>query len=182
MHLPWYDAPAYATRMNEATATSTLRALRRVLRAAEIGNRKLAAATGLTPSQLLVLRDIDSRQPVTPGSLARALDFSQATITAIVDRLEARGLVQRRRSDRDRRRFHLTILDAGRAMLKSAPDPLQTVFTSRFAALLPWEQAMLLAAAERLSTLMGAEGIDAAPLLDSGRIDRSAPAEAGIDG
>ncbi len=162
--------------MNQAIATATLRALRRVLRATEIGNRHLATATGLTPSQLLVLRDIDRRQPVTPGAIAQELDFSQATITTIVDRLEARGLVRRQRGERDRRQFYLSTLDAGRDMLKNAPDPLQTVFTSRFVALPPWEQAMLLAAVERLSALMGVEGIDAAPLLDSGRIDRSDPA------
>lgn len=170
-------ASFYAARaMSQTIATSTLRALRRVLRATEIGNRKLATATGLTPSQLLVLHEIDHRQPVTPGAIAQALDFSQATITVIVDRLEARGLVQRRRGERDRRQFHLSMLAAGSEVLNNAPDPLQTVFTSRFAELPPWEQAMLLAAAERLAALMGAEGIDAAPLLDSGRIDRPDPA------
>lgn len=164
-----------ADDMSQTVAASTLRALRRVLRATEIGNRQLATETGLTPSQLLVLSDIGARQPVTPGSVARALEFSQATITVIVDRLEARGLVERRRGERDRRRFQLCILPAGEEALEQAPDPLQAVFTTRFVALPPWEQAMILAAIERLAALMGAEGIDAAPLLDSGRIDRSGP-------
>ena len=177
MRLVRCRASLYAGRaMNQTIATSTLRALRRVLRATEIGNRKLAAITGLTPSQLLVLHEIDQRQPVTPGAIAQALDFSQATITVIVDRLESHGLVQRRRSERDRRQFHLRMLEAGQEVLNNAPDPLQTVFTSRFSELPPWEQAMLLAAAERLSALMGADDIDAAPLLDSGRIDRPDPA------
>ena len=163
--------------MHSAIASSTLRALRRMLRATEIGNRQLAATTGLTPSQLMVLREIDSHPAVTPGEIAQTLEFSQATITAIVDRLEARGLVRRRRGERDRRQFHLDTLDSGREALKNAPDPLQSLFTERFSALPPWEQAMLLAAVERLSLLLGAEGIDAAPLLDSGRIDRSGPTE-----
>jgi len=38
-----------------------------------------------------------------------------------------------------------------------------------------WEQAMILAATERLAMLMDADRIDAAPLLDSGAIDRSEP-------
>ncbi|HRE35414.1 MAG TPA: MarR family transcriptional regulator, partial [Sphingopyxis terrae] len=44
--------------MESEIANATLRALRRILRATETGSRKLGAATGLTPSQLLVLRDV----------------------------------------------------------------------------------------------------------------------------
>ncbi|WP_157080357.1 MarR family winged helix-turn-helix transcriptional regulator, partial [Sphingobium cloacae] len=89
-----------------------MRALRRVLRATEIGSRQLATATGLTPSQLLVLREIDIRQSATPGTIAQALQFSQATITTIVDRLESLGFVQRQRSEKDKRQFHLSALPA----------------------------------------------------------------------
>ncbi|BAV64345.1 MarR family winged helix-turn-helix transcriptional regulator [Sphingobium cloacae] len=153
-----------------------MRALRRVLRATEIGSRQLATATGLTPSQLLVLREIDIRQSATPGTIAQALQFSQATITTIVDRLESLGFVQRQRSEKDKRQFHLSALPASKAAIADAPDPLQTTFTDRFVALPPWEQAMILAAVERLATLMDAQNIDAAPLLDSGLIDRSGPA------
>lgn len=157
-------------------ASLTLRALRRVLRATEIGSRQLATATGLTPSQLLVLREIDMRDSATPGSIAHTLQFSQATITTIVDRLESLGFVQRQRSERDKRQFHLKTLPGGKAALADAPDPLQMTFTERFVALPPWEQAMILAAVERLAMLMDAQNIDAAPLLDSGLIDRSGPA------
>ena len=80
--------------MDSEIASLTLRALRRVLRATEIGSRQLATTTGLTPSQLLVLREIDARLSVTPSAVAQALQFSQATITAIVDRLVALGFVQ----------------------------------------------------------------------------------------
>lgn len=162
--------------MSNEIASLTLRALRRVLRATDIGSRQLASRTGLTPSQLLVLREIDARGSATPRAVAQALQFSQATITAIVDRLEALGFVQRQRSEVDKRQFHLSVLPVGKAAIADAPDPLQMTFTARFEALPPWEQAMILAAAERLATLMDAQNIDAAPLLDSGLIDRSRPA------
>ncbi len=166
-------------RMDSEIASLTLRALRRVLRATEIGSRQLATATGLTPSQLLVLREIDARQGATPGTIAQALQFSQATITTIVDRLEALGFVQRQRSDRDKRQFLLSMLPEGKVALANAPDPLQVTFIDRFAALPPWEQAMILAAMERLAVLMDAHHIEAAPLLDSGAIDRLSPARPG---
>ncbi|CCW19638.1 Putative regulatory protein associated with the ectoine operon [Sphingobium indicum BiD32] len=167
--------PFYISLMNSDIASLTLRALRRVLRATEIGSRRLANATGLTPSQWLVLREIDSRDSATPGTIAQALQFSQATITTIVDRLQELGFVQRQRSERDKRQFILSALPPGRAALTDAPDLLQITFTERFDDLPSWEQAMILASVERLAMLMDAQHIDAAPLLDSGPIDRSKP-------
>src|SRR3546814_3491208 len=93
--------------MESDIPNATLRALRRILRATESGSRKLAAMTGLTPSQLLVLNEIGGGEAVTPGRVAQRLQFSHATITAIVDRLVAQGLATRERSDRDKRQFLL---------------------------------------------------------------------------
>jgi len=159
--------------MESEIASATLKALRRVLRAAEGGTRRLAAATGLTPSQLLVLREIDGGEDVTPGVVAQRLQFSHATITAIVDRLVALHLVTRARSDRDKRRMLLEATSEGKRRLVEAPDMLQEIFGVRFSALPAWEQAMILAGTERLADILGAGDMDAAPLLDAGPIDRS---------
>lgn len=176
---------AYESRLNPATAlrtcmtseiaSLTLRALRRVLRATEISSRQLAVATGLTTSQWLVLREIEARTKTTPGVVAQALQFSQATITTIVDRLVALDLVQRQRNANDKRQFLLTATQVGRHVVINAPDLLHLTFTGRFVKLPSWEQAMILAAVERLALLMDAQDIDAAPLLDSGAIDQSQP-------
>ena len=138
--------------MESEIANATLKALRRVLRATDGGTRRLAAATGL---------------------IARRLQFSHATITAIVDRLVALDLASRSRSDQDKRRVLLEATAKGRRCLAEAPDMLQEIFADRFAALPAWEQAMLLAGTERLADLLGAGDMDAAPLLDAGAIDRA---------
>lgn len=163
--------------MEAEIANATLKALRRILRATEGGSRKLAVATGLTPSQMLVLREVDAHLEVTPGAIARQLQFSQATITAIVDRLVALGLAARTRSDRDKRQILLSTTAEGRKRIAEAPDMLQGLFTERFGVLPPWEQAMILASTERLAALLGAGEMDAAPLLDSGAIDRAETAD-----
>ena len=159
--------------MESEISNATLRALRRILRATENGNRRLAAATGLTPSQLLVLREIDASSATTPGQIAQHLQFGHATITAIVDRLVALDLVTRTRGERDRRQVMLRVTTEGVRRMADAPDMLQQIFTDRFAALPTREQAMILAGAERLAIILGAEKLDAAPLLDTGLIDRS---------
>ena len=163
--------------MESEIANATLKALRRILRATEGGSRKLAVATGLTPSQMRVLREIDAHAEGTPSALAKQLLFSQATITAIVDRLVALDLAVRTRSDRDKRQILLSATAEGHRRVAEAPDMLQGIFIDRFADLPPWEQAMILASTERLAALLGAGEMDAAPLLDSGAIDRTGGAD-----
>ena len=158
--------------MDQDLTIAALRALRRILRASELGNRQLAAATGLTPSQLLVLQEVGEQGETTPTALSAALQFSQATITNILDRLEAGGLVARKRSDQDKRRIFLTATEAGETVIGTAPDLLQARFSENFAALPEWEQAMILAGLGRLADILGIASRDAAPLLDSGAIDR----------
>ena len=161
--------------MDADITNAALRAIRRILRAADQGGRRLAAETGLTPSQLLVLQAISRRGEVTPSVIASTLQFGQATVTNIVDRLTASGLATRRRSERDKRQFLLQVTADGSATLEAAPDLLQARFRDRFEALPAWEQAMILSALERLGEILGAAEIDAAPLIDAGRIDRTVP-------
>lgn len=158
--------------MDHDLTIQALKAIRRILRASELGNRALAAQTGLTPSQLLVLQEIAERGQTTPGELASALQFGQATITNIVDRLEGSGLVSRVRGERDKRRIHLSATGPGIAAIEQAPTMLQARFNENFAGLPEWEQAMILAGLHRLGDILGISARDAAPLLDSGVIDR----------
>jgi len=154
--------------------TPALRAIRRILRASDLGGRRVAAATGLTPSQLLVLQEIDRCEETTPSAIAQALQFGQATVTNVVDRLEDAGLASRRRSQGDKRKMLLRVTPKGRGVLDAAPDLLQASFSERFGKLPAWEQAMILSALERLSELLEVADMDAAPLIDAGAIDRPA--------
>jgi DNA-binding MarR family transcriptional regulator len=91
---------------------------------------KAAAAHGLTGVQAQVLAMLRDR--ATPmRTLARAMRCEPSNITGIIDRLEARGLVERRADPADRRVKRLAITDAGRDLahrvrtdLRFAADPL----------------------------------------------------------
>ena len=56
----------------------------------------------------------------TMGSLAATIRCDPSNITGIVDRLEARGLVERQKSERDRRRLRLVLTHQGRVALGDA--------------------------------------------------------------
>lgn len=123
--------------------------------------RAMARASGLTQAQLLVLHTLVKNGQEMPRDIARLLGVGQATITIQIDKLEARGLVRRERRQADRRAIWVILTDTGRALLDQTPDFLQERFAGRFRTLEPWEQAMLLAVTERLSSLFDAE--DTAP-------------------
>lgn len=160
----------------EPRTESALRSIRRLLRAADLSERRLAVATGLTPSQLVVLQEVAREGETTAGGIATAVQFSQATVTSIVDRLVERSFVVRSRRDKDRRKVWVTITAQGKEILSSAPDVMQDRFQERFSQLADWEQAMIVAMLERLSAVLDADSLDAAPVIDGGLIDRIARA------
>lgn len=167
MAMPEYpeELDTMSTRLDSA-----LIALRQILRATEISSRALAKSSGLTPSQLILLHVLAERDSVTPGVLAREVSLSQATVTALIDKLVARGLVARRKDTQDKRRVFVELSEAGRITLRDAPDYLQQRFEKRFDQLEDWEQSFLVAALERVASILDAEEIDAAPVLDVGGI------------
>ena len=130
---------------------SSLVALRRILRATEGAARRLARETGLTTPQLMVLEHLDERHEATPKTIAQSVGVAQATATALIEKLEARGFVTRRRGESDRRQFWLSLTEAGREALDAAPDPLQRRFADQFEQLSDWEQSMLIASLERIT-------------------------------
>lgn len=140
-----------------------------------MGERQLAAATGLTPSQLVVLHAVSQHGETTAGSIAAEVQFSHATVTSLVDRLEERGFVVRSRKQQDRRQVWVSITGDGIIALTSAPHTMQGRFEERFAVLPDWEQAMIVAMLERLTALLDVDELDAAPVIDAGAIDRPDP-------
>ena len=62
---------------------------------------------------LHVLTSLETSGPLPMGRLADALDVSVASTTGIVDRMEERGLVERRHGDVDRRIVSVSVTPAG---------------------------------------------------------------------
>jgi DNA-binding MarR family transcriptional regulator len=67
---------------------------------------------------LHVLTVLEADGPLAMSRLAEALDVSVASATGIVDRMEQRGLVERRREPDDRRVILVHATDAGNAIFK----------------------------------------------------------------
>ena len=94
----------------------------------------IAADLGLSAAQCDVLRRLDENAPTAMCRIAEALDCDPSNVTGIVDRLEARGLVERRADPEDRRVRKLVLTERGReqrdrllARLAEAPPPIRAL-------------------------------------------------------
>ncbi|NNF15428.1 MAG: winged helix-turn-helix transcriptional regulator [Gammaproteobacteria bacterium] len=154
-------------------SNQALIALRRILRVTELNARALARDSELTASQFLVLRYLDDNGPALPSAIASSIDLKRATVTVLVNQLEDAGLVTRRRDTEDRRRVWVEPTPAGQAARENSPDLLQNRFEHGFDNLQEWEQSMVIAALERVAALLDAEELEAAPVLDTGDLDRN---------
>jgi DNA-binding MarR family transcriptional regulator len=65
---------------------------------------------------LNVLTLLEAMGPLAMSKLAEALDISVASVTGVVDRMEARGLVERQRDADDRRVILVHAADGGRRL------------------------------------------------------------------
>lgn len=73
-----------------------------------------AAHFDLSFAQAMALRELD--EPLPMRDLADRLCCDASNVTGIVDRLESRGLVERRTAAGDRRVKHIVLTGAGRAL------------------------------------------------------------------
>ena len=92
----------------------------------------IASEFDLAPAQLGALKALDPEDPLPMRELAQALACDNSNVTGIVDRLEARGLVERRASTDDRRVKMLVVTEAGKdlrrrvkARMEEPPEALK---------------------------------------------------------
>src|SRR3954471_15719918 len=92
----------------------------------------IASEFELAPAQLMALKALDPDEPVPMRDLAEALACDNSNVTGIIDRLEDRGLVERRASQADRRVKMLVVTPEGvdvrrrvKARMDEAPEPLK---------------------------------------------------------
>ena len=75
------------------------------------GSRAELARSGLTAAQVSVISLLGTNSEMTLGDLSRELELSHSTVSGIVDRLQAKGLVVRNPSADDRRYVQISLAE-----------------------------------------------------------------------
>jgi MarR family transcriptional regulator, organic hydroperoxide resistance regulator len=78
--------------------------------------------SGLTFSEVRALIALGKEQDATAtaGALAKAADLNPASVTALLDSLEERGIATRARAEHDRRCVVVSLTETGRQVLEAA--------------------------------------------------------------
>jgi DNA-binding MarR family transcriptional regulator len=100
-----------------------LQQLRVIVRLAGAHSALAERSTGIPGAQLWALHEVAATDGLKVGELAQRLRVHQATISNLLLRLEAKGLVRKVRSASDQRIVHVKATPAGKKVLRSAPLP-----------------------------------------------------------
>jgi len=75
------------------------------------------SALEVTAAQFVIIATLADREVNSSAQLCKSFSYDPGAMTRMVDRLEAKGLVQRQRSSDDRRLVNLELTEAGKALL-----------------------------------------------------------------
>lgn len=98
----------------------------------------------LRPVEYTILSLIHENPDGSSTQLAQALAVTAPNITMWIDKLESRGLVQRQRSETDKRAQHLRLTDKGSKLVASATERLLAGEHEAFAHLSDGERIILI--------------------------------------
>jgi DNA-binding MarR family transcriptional regulator len=101
------------------------------------------AAIGLSGRQYMTLAILDSDAPHSQLELAQLCGLMPAQIVPVLDELEGRGLVERKRSEADRRRSVVRLTPVGRDLLARGDEIGNSILDLLFGPLDPTARAEL---------------------------------------
>ena len=109
--------PRVLPRLPEELISSTSFLLKRLGFAAKDQAMEAYERSGLHPYHHAVLAVLDEGSRETQGAIADALGYDRGQLVGLLDELEGRGLVERRRDPADRRRHIVRLTPAGKRAL-----------------------------------------------------------------
>lgn len=110
---------------------------------------------GLIPAHAGMFRILSARPAISQQALATALGTVPSRLVALVDDLEARGLVERRAHESDRRSYALHLTDKGKATMETISRIAREHRQELLAALSEEEQATLSTLLQRVAEQQG---------------------------
>jgi MarR family 2-MHQ and catechol resistance regulon transcriptional repressor len=136
----------------ERRALDTYIKLRRAVNSVGHREGQVMRSAGLTESQFGALEALHHLGPLCQHELAGKVLKSAGNMTTVVDNLERRGLVERRRDGGDRRVVRVYVTDGGDQLVREVFPRVVEVLVEAFSTLSAKEQEQLAALCRRLGT------------------------------
>lgn len=93
-----------------------------VARLLRVDADKRARVNGMTRAQWAILIWLERQPGISQKELSEILEVEPITVARLIDRLQARGMVERRPDPRDRRIWRLHLLEPGRGVLSGIDE------------------------------------------------------------
>ena len=133
----------YQFKRNEARALNTYVKLMRAAESITARTHRHLSSVGLTISQFGVLEAIYHSGPLSQSVIGQKILRSSGNITMVIDNLEKRNLVRRKRNHADRRFFIIHLTDKGEKLISNIFPPHAAVIAREIGVLSATEQKTL---------------------------------------
>lgn len=150
----------YSSLNNENFEYKILNSLRRIIQSGYLHSRQLKQKFDITSPQLVALLEIAKEKQITLKHLSEKIALSSSTLVGVIDRLESKELVSRKRDNQDRRKVFLSITLKGRSFIEKAPSPLQNSLVKSLSKISSTELSTILNSLERINDLINAKDLD----------------------
>lgn len=90
-------------------------------------DQKARATHAMTRAQWVILSRLDRQPGMSQNEMAAVCEVEPITVARLIDRLEARGLVERRADPADRRIKRLHLLPAAKPILETITDARESM-------------------------------------------------------
>jgi len=90
-------------------------------------DQKARATHAMTRAQWVILSRLDRQPVMSQNEMAAVCEVEPITVARLIDRLEARGLVERRADPADRRIRRLHLLPAAKPILETITDARESM-------------------------------------------------------
>jgi DNA-binding MarR family transcriptional regulator len=120
-------------------------------------SRRMEKRVGVTAPQRLIVRCLGKYPGITAGQLATLLHVDPGTISASLNRLEGKGVLQRRRDPKDKRRAALGLTAKGRELNRTAHGTVEGAVKRLIEARSRGDLDRVTEVLEQLTTLLGDE-------------------------
>ncbi|MBD3348283.1 MAG: MarR family transcriptional regulator [Candidatus Eisenbacteria bacterium] len=156
--------PGMAKEKLDGCADRMIWAIRRIIRTVAVHSRRLSIEYNITGPQLSALNVLHRRGRLTGTEIATALLLSPSTIVGVLDRLEEKGLVERSRDKRDRRRVFVTLTGSGERLVREVPHPLENSLMKALCEITEARKEAMAQVLEEVVELIGAKNVSREPL------------------
>ena len=111
---------------------------------------KIFGEIDLPRGQPAILFELGHQDGITQSELAKMVDLSEASMTNMLQRMEASGLVRRQRDSSDARFSRIYLTATGSSTLAKAKELAEKMDAITFAGFTPDEQALMVSYLERV--------------------------------